>query len=34
VASHWSVRAGHGWREGEEWIFRDPDEDSFGSTAH
>ena len=22
VASHWSVRAGHDWREGEEWMFR------------
>ena len=22
TASHWSVRAGHDWREGEEWMFR------------
>jgi deoxyribodipyrimidine photo-lyase len=22
VASHWSVRAGRDWREGEEWMFR------------
>ncbi|MFM7251445.1 MAG: FAD-binding domain-containing protein [Ilumatobacteraceae bacterium] len=22
IASHWSVRAGHDWREGEEWLFR------------
>jgi deoxyribodipyrimidine photo-lyase len=22
VASHWSVRAGHDWRVGEEWMFR------------
>lgn len=22
VASHWSVRAGHDWRDGEEWMFR------------
>lgn len=22
VASHWSVRAGHDWGEGEEWMFR------------
>ncbi len=22
LASHWSVRAGHDWREGEEWMFR------------
>ena len=22
MASHWSVRAGHDWREGEEWMFR------------
>jgi deoxyribodipyrimidine photo-lyase len=22
VASHWSVRAGHDWREGEDWMFR------------
>ena len=22
LASHWSVRAGHDWRAGEEWMFR------------
>ena len=22
MASHWSVRAGHDWRAGEEWMFR------------
>ena len=22
MASHWSVRAGHDWRDGEEWMFR------------
>ena len=22
LASHWSVRAGHDWRDGEEWMFR------------
>ena len=22
MASHWSVRAGHDWREGEDWMFR------------
>jgi deoxyribodipyrimidine photo-lyase len=22
LASHWSVRAGHDWREGEDWMFR------------
>lgn len=22
VAAHWSVRAGHAWRYGEEWMFR------------
>jgi deoxyribodipyrimidine photo-lyase len=22
MASHWSVRAGHDWREGEHWMFR------------
>lgn len=22
VASHWSVRAGHDWRDGEDWMFR------------
>ena len=22
MASHWSVRAGHPWHEGEEWMFR------------
>lgn len=22
LASHWSVRAGHDWQEGEEWMFR------------
>lgn len=22
VASHWTVRAGHDWREGEAWMFR------------
>ena len=22
IASHWTVRAGHDWRDGEEWMFR------------
>ena len=22
LASHWSVRAGHDWRQGEEWMYR------------
>ena len=22
LAAHWSVRAGHDWRDGEEWMFR------------